>query len=103
LSEDVNLDAAASERRRVIDLHNQLILLAFEEGSAVDTRAPEHSDHLAFALAHMLPFDLGVKQAILESSSEKHRLELLASAYEALLRRAEEIVHSVESTPKQVM
>jgi Lon protease-like protein len=103
LSEDVNLDAAAAERRRVIDLHNQLILLAFEEGSAVDTRAPENSDHLAFALAHMLPFDLGVKQAILESSSEKRRLELLASAYEALLRRAEEIVHSVESTPKQVM
>ena len=97
-----SLDAEAADRARVIDLHNQLLLLAFEDGSAVDLRAPD-SDHLAFALAHMLPFDLGVKQAILESPSEKYRLEALASAYEQLLARARDVVRTVEAEPKSRM
>ena len=88
---------------RVVDLHNQLMMLAFEVGVAVDMRAPERSEHLAFALANMLPFDLAVKQAILESNSEKRRLELLAAAYEELLVRAREIAHQVECPPKHIM
>ncbi|MEO8726531.1 MAG: LON peptidase substrate-binding domain-containing protein [Acidobacteriaceae bacterium] len=92
-----------AERQRVVDLHNQLVMLAFEAGSTVDLRAPEDCEHLAFALAGMLPFDLAVKQAILENNSETRRLRLLANAYEELLLRAREIAHQVESPPKHVM
>jgi len=97
---DEALDATPLERSRIIELHNHLLLLAFEEGSAVDLRAPADNDHLAFALAHMLPFDLGVKQAVLESSSERHRLEVLIAAYEQLLARAREAVRTVEAEPR---
>ena len=97
--------SSAAERKRVIDLHNQLALLACEEGSDVDAdmRAPKDNEHMEFLLAHALPFDLGVKQAVLEGNSEKHRLEVLVAAYEALLRRALEVVHQMESPPKHVM
>ena len=96
-------DAGPKDIARVIELHNELLLLAFEEGSAVDLRAPTDGSHLAFALAHMLPFDVGVKQAVLESHSERHRLEVLARAYQALLARAREIAHAMDEKPKSKM
>ncbi len=103
LEDTDSTDTEPSDRRRVTDLHHQLILLAFEEGSTVDLRVPAGDEPLAFALANMLPFDLGVKQAVLEAHSEKRRLEILSVAYEALLQRAHEIVDQVENTSKHVM
>ncbi len=97
------LDSDQEQRALIVDLHNQLLLLAFEEGSAIDLRAPTDSEHMAFAIAAMIPFDLAVKQAVLESGSEEHRLELLATAYETLLERAKQIVGEVEATPRRVM
>jgi uncharacterized protein len=98
-------DSTRADQARVTDLHNRLIMLAFEEGSAVDLRAPGDPEpgQFAFTLANLLPFDLGVKQAILESNSERHRLELLTLAYRSLIDRATAIVHEVESEPKHLM
>jgi len=101
VNEDLHTDA--KQRARIVALHNKMLMLAFEEGSAVDLRAPEHCEHLAFALGHMLPFDLRLKQAILESDSEQARLAILARAYQALITRAESVIHTVESAPKHVM
>ncbi len=103
LEEKIDFNGAVAERERVIDLHQQLLLLAFEEGSAVNLRLPEDPAHIAFTLTRILPFELAVKQAVLEGASEKLRLGLLARGYEALLERARAIVDQVEDPPKHIM
>jgi Lon protease-like protein len=90
-------------RDKVVNSHNELLMLAFEEGSAVDMRAPVDEAYLSYALCSMLPFDLGSKQAILEAHDEEARLQRLDREYQALIERAKAVIPEVEDRPKHIM
>ncbi|MBV9075299.1 MAG: LON peptidase substrate-binding domain-containing protein [Acidobacteria bacterium] len=76
-------DADAQTRKKALDLHSSLLLLA-ASGQAVPTLDPP-DDLLSFYLISHLPVDLDFKQTILAMPSESQRLATLIEYYEAII------------------
>ena len=76
-------DEAADARKKALDLHHSLLLMAASEQTVPTIEPPE--ELLSFYLISQLPVDLDFKQTILAMPSESKRLETLIEYYEAIL------------------
>jgi len=85
-------DADSQTRKKALDLHSALILLA-ASGQTVPTLEPP-DDLLSFYLISQLPVDMDFKQTILAMSSESQRLLTLIQYYEAILPKLEKVIQA---------
>jgi len=76
-------DEAEDARKKALDLHHSLLLMA-ASGQTVPTIEPPE-ELLSFYLISQLPVDLDFKQTILAMPSESKRLATLMEYYEAIL------------------
>ena len=76
-------DEAPDVRKKALDLHHSLLLMA-ASGQTVPTIEPPE-EFLSFYLISQLPVDLDFKQTILAMPSESKRLATLIEYYEAIL------------------
>lgn len=83
-------DADAQSKKKALDLHRALILMA-ASGQTVPTLDPP-DELLSFYLISQLPVDLDFKQTILAISSELQRLKTLIEYYEAILPKLEKML-----------
>ena len=88
--DDQGGDAAADQRRRLLDLHAQLVALTGAEGRPADPAQPR----LSFELAAALPLDLDFKQSLLALRSEQERVASMIEYYQAILPRMERAVRT---------
>jgi Lon protease-like protein len=68
-------------RKRILELHANLLLLTDSEDTTVD----KGTELLSFQLASALPVDLDFKQSLLEMRSEPERLKLLLDYYNKII------------------
>jgi len=85
-------DADSQTRKKALDLHSALILLA-ASGQTVPRLEPP-DDLLSFYLISQLPVDMDFKQTILAMSSESQRLLTLIQYYEAILPKLEKVIQA---------
>ena len=76
-------DAGADAKKKALDLHRSLLLLAASGQAAPVIEPPE--ELLSFYLISQLPVDLDFKQTILAMPTESKRLSTLIEYYEAIL------------------
>jgi Lon protease-like protein len=85
-------DADSQSRKKALDLHSSLILMA-ASGQTVPTLDPP-DDLLSFYLISQLPVDLDFKQTILAMSSESKRLAILIEYYEAIIPKMGKVIQA---------
>jgi Lon protease-like protein len=85
-------DETAEARKKALDLHHSLLLMA-ASGQTMPTLEPPE-ELLSFYLISQLPVDLDFKQTILATPSESKRLATLVEYYEAILPKLGRIVHA---------
>jgi Lon protease-like protein len=83
-------DADAQSKKKALDLHRALILMA-ASGQMVPALDPP-DELLSFYLISQLPVDLDFKQTILAISTESQRLKTLIEYYEAILPKLEKML-----------
>lgn len=76
-------DSDSQTKKKALDLHSQLLLLAASGQATPDLEPPD--DLLSFYLIAQLPVDLDFKQTILAMPSEAQRLNTLIEYYEAII------------------
>ena len=85
-------DEADDARKKALDLHHSLLLMA-ASGQAVPSLEPPE-ELLSFYLISQLPVDLDFKQTILAMPSESKRLATLIEYYEAILPKLGRMVQA---------
>jgi Lon protease-like protein len=85
-------DADAPTKKKALDLHRSLLLLA-ASGQTVPTLDPPE-DLLSFYLIAHLPVDLDFKQTILAMQSESQRLSTLIEYYEAIIPKLGKMIEA---------
>lgn len=85
-------DEANEARKKALDLHHSLLLMA-ASGQGVPTIEPPE-ELLSFYLISQLPVDLDFKQTILAMPSESNRLATLIEYYEAILPKLARMVQA---------
>ena len=86
-------DASADARRKALDLHQQLLLMA-ASGQTTPPILEPPDDLLSFHLISQLPVDLDFKQTILSMPSEAQRLSTLIEYYEAILPKLGKMIQA---------
>ena len=86
-------DASAEARRKALDLHQQLLLMA-ASGQTTPPILEPPEDLLSFHLISQLPVDLDFKQTILSMPSEAQRLSTLIEYYEAILPKLGKMIQA---------
>ncbi len=81
--DDQGGDAGSEPRRRLLDLHAQLLALTGAQAQPADPAQPL----LSFELAAVLPLDLDFKQTLLGLRSEQERVTRMIEYYQAILPR----------------
>ncbi len=82
LFDDEPLDTSREDRAACVALHLEVLALA---GIGRESYAFDLNRSLSFQLAWELPADLGFKQALLVSRSDRERTEMLHAFYEDIL------------------
>ncbi len=81
--DDEGGDATGDQRRRLLDLHGQLLALTGAEAQPPEPAQPG----LSFELAAAPPLDLDFKQTLLAMRSEAERAAAMIDYYQAILPR----------------
>jgi Lon protease-like protein len=88
--DDERGEAPDDHRRRLLELHAQLLTLTGAEAQPADSAQPL----LSFDLAAALPLDLDFKQSLLGLRSEPERVTALIEYYQAILPRMQRAVRA---------
>ena len=86
-------DASTGARKKALDLHQQLLLMA-ASGETTPPIIEPPEDLLSFHLISQLPVDLDFKQTILSTPSEMQRLSTLIEYYEAILPKLGKVIQA---------
>ena len=86
-------DAGIDARKKALDLHQQLLLMA-ASGETTPPIIEPPEDLLSFHLISQLPVDLDFKQTVLSMPSEKQRLSTLIEYYEAILPKLGKMIQA---------